>query len=305
MSIAEVLDRSGGVASYRTLDSRGVGRSSVRAAVRSGQIIQVRGRWFASPSAATDVVRAVRVGGTLTGSSAARLQGMWTLDDDRLHVRVPTTASRLRSPADRGMPLDAAHDRVCVHYSRRPGTEHAMDGVLDALVEMYSCGDARAAVVATDSALNQGLLSVAELSELRTLIPADRRKFVDRVDGKAQSGLETLARLLLRARRIRFRTQVWIAPAGRVDILVGDRLVLELDGRAFHTGAAFEEDRRRDLELVMQGYLVVRISYRMVMARWDDVAAAILELVRRDEHLWGGRRPSAPVPFTYTGSAPR
>ncbi|KQQ92956.1 hypothetical protein ASF62_14335 [Leifsonia sp. Leaf325] len=305
MPVADVLKTLNGVASYRALDARGVGRADVRAAVRSGEIVPVRGRWFATPSAPVDVVRAVRVGGTLTGSSAARLTGLWTLDDAFLHVRVPATASRLRSAADRAVPLDAAAEKVCVHYSRRPGTDRAMDGVLDALVEMFLCCESRAAVVATDSALNLGLLHSDQVEQLRSLIPADRRKFVDRVDGGAQSGIETLARLLLTARRIRFRTQVWISRVGRVDILVGDRLVLELDGRAFHTGEAFEEDRRRDLELVMQGYLVLRISYRMVMGRWDDVAGAILELVRRREHLWGGTSPSAPMSFAFTGSAAR
>ena len=78
--------------------------------------------------------------------------------------------------------------------------------------------------------------------------------------------------------------------------------MLELDGEQFHTGEAFEEDRRRDLVLVMQGYLVVRLSYRMMMsALGRDRAGAILELVRRDEHRWGSTSPRGPIAYHDAG----
>ncbi|MDR6905382.1 very-short-patch-repair endonuclease [Agromyces sp. 3263] len=90
--------------------------------------------------------------------------------------------------------------------------------------------------------------------------------------------------------------QVVIDGAGRVDILVSDRLVIEVDGRAFHTGTAFDEDRRRDFELVTRGYLVLRLSYRQVVHDWDRTCAGILALVARNEHLWSGRGPHEAVP---------
>ncbi|MFC6354505.1 hypothetical protein [Luethyella okanaganae] len=37
---------------------------------------------------------------------------------------------------------------------------------------------------------------------------------------------------------------------------------------------------------MMQGYVVLRISYRMLMNDRAKVEAGILELVRRDEYLW-------------------
>ena len=108
--------------------------------------------------------------------------------------------------------------------------------------------------------------------------------------GGSQSGLETLVRLFLIRQRIRVRSQVRVAGVGHVDLVVGDRLVLELDGEEFHTGLAFEEDRRRDFALVQQGYLVLRITYRMIMQDWQRVADGILALVRRDEHRWRASR---------------
>ena len=51
----------------------------------------------------------------------------------------------------------------------------------------------------------------------------------------------------------------------------------------------------------MQGYLVVRLSYSMVMSRWDEIAAGILELVRRNEHRWGRTSARGPLAYTYAG----
>ncbi|MEL4319657.1 DUF559 domain-containing protein [Leifsonia sp. YIM 134122] len=299
--IQRLVTNVGGVADYRAMDAMGIPRSVVREAVRTGGLVPVRSRWFASPLAHPDVVRAVRVGGVLTGASVARTNGLWLLSDDLLHVRVRSTASRLSSPDDRATPLAADLHKVCVHYSLWPKTSPCVDSVGDAIVEMFRCGDGRSALAALDSALNKRLLGQADLARMRPRIPLGKLWIFDRADAGAQSGLESLVRLLLATTRVQHRTQVWIAPAGRVDILIGDRLVLELDGRTFHTGEAFEDDRRRDFALIMQGYLVLRISYQMVMNRWDEVAAGILHLVRRNEHRWGRATSAGPFAFTFAG----
>ena len=125
---------------------------------------------------------------------------------------------------------------------------------------------------------------------VRLLETSSRRRVIDLADPACDSGLETIARLLPYGRRIPYRTQAVIAGVGKVDLLIGDRLVVELDGAGFHTDATdFAEDRRRGLELVMRGYLVVRLAYRMVIHDWDRVQADLLELVSRGEHRWGAR----------------
>lgn len=269
--------------------------------MKAGALTVVRNRWFAITEADADVVRAVRVGGVLTGASVARMRGLWTLSDDLLHVRVKPTASRLTSPNDRAVPLDSTNHGVCVHYSPSSERSACVDSIADAIVEMFRYGDGRSALAALDSALNKRLLGRRDLAAMRPRIPAGKVWIFDRADAGAQSGLESLVRLLLATTRVRYRTQVWIAPAGRVDILIGERLVLELDGRTFHTGEAFEEDRRRDFALIMQGYLVLRLSYRMVIEHWDEIAAGILHLVRRNEHRWGRSRVAGPTPFRFAG----
>jgi very-short-patch-repair endonuclease len=284
-NLIRLAPANGGAISLQSTDATGIPRSEVSAALRAGRLHRIRKGWFATPDAPRDVVRAIRVGGILTAGSAARLHGLWTLDDSLLHVRVPRTASRLASPDDRGTSLDAVRDLVCVHYAAHPAAPRGCDDIERAVVEMFRCADVRAAMVAFESALNQSLLRPWEVQSMRGHVPGRCLRQFDRVDSGAQSGLETLVRMLLFSRRVRYRTQVWIERVGRVDILIGDRLVLELDGARFHTGRAFEDDRRRDFELVQADYLVVRITYRMVMEQWDDVAAGILKLVRRGEHL--------------------
>jgi very-short-patch-repair endonuclease len=223
--------------------------------------------------------------------SVARLEGLWIRDDPHLHVRVPRTAGRLWSPSSvigsRG-PLDRTAHGVCVHYRTVPGST-ARDGMVLALAEMAACAPRLDAQIALDSALSLGRLTNDDLDELRKLLGPSRRRIVDLADAGCQSGTETIVRLLLRGRRVSHRTQARIAGVGHVDVLVGDRLVIEIDGEGFHTGPEFERDRRRDFELTMRGYLVFRVSYSMVMREWDDVREGVLALIERGEHRWGAR----------------
>ncbi len=279
--VAFVVAALGGVAHYSGLERAGVGRAAVAAALRRGEVFRVRNGWFACPGAPAELVRAVRVGGALTGASAASFHGLWSIADSRLHVRVRSTTGRLVAPDGSG-PLRPRQHGVCVHYrGERVGV--AVDAVLGALAEMFNCSDEVSAVVALDSALNSGKLGAWQLPDLKALILPSRRASVDKADAGSQSGLETIVRLLLRAHRVRLRSQVQIAGVGRVDLLIGDRLVVELDGREFHENR-FEEDRERDWELIQRGYLVVRVSYRMVMQQRGRLEAGLLALVRRGEH---------------------
>ena len=293
-SVAAHLRAHSGVLPYSALDRAGFARAAVAKEVRAGVIDRVRNGWFATPDAHPDVVRAVRVGGTATAVTVARLDGLWVHDDGRLHVRVPHSTGRLSSPDDRRVKLDRVEHRVCVHYSTRGGFDRARDPLTRALAEMFACTADAAVLAAIDSALDRGVVQPGHLDLIREKLPHSRRAVIDRVDHGSESGLETRVRLLLRSRRIRFRAQAHVEDVGSVDFLVGDRLVIEVDGRAFHTGPAFEEDRRRDFELVMRGYLVLRLSYRQVIEDWDRTRAGILALVARGEHQWSGRGPHAP-----------
>ena len=291
--VAETIRRNGGAVDYVILDRAGVDRGAVRRAVDLGRIRRVRRGWFAVPDAPADVVRAARVGGAATAASALRLHGLWMLPDVALHVRVAPNASRLRDPDVERRSLATGTPAVCVHFTG--ATPHTgRDSPVDALAAMLTCAPPLAGQIALDSSLNLGVVAPGELPRLRMMVPGIRRSIVDRADGGCDSGLETIIRVVLRSRRVRHRTQVAIPGVGRVDVLIGDRLVVELDGEAFHTGPEFERDRRRDFELVQQGYLVVRLTYGMVMREWEVVQRGMLALIDRGEHRWAGRGPHAP-----------
>lgn len=298
--VIRFIRANGGALSYRELDAGGIPRAAVSAAVSAGAIERVRRGWFATTDAPRDVVRAARVGGAVTAASAARLDGVWLLGDPLLHVRVTSSTGRLRSPDASDEPLDRRRHGVCVHYRSAPAITGARDALPIALVEMLTCAEPTAAIVAMDSAMSIGAISVADLAQVRALALPSRRYLVDRVNPGSASGIETILRLFLRTHGIRHRVQVRIPRVGHIDLLIGDRLVIEVDGEGFHTGPEFEADRRRDFELVMRGYLVMRLSYRMVLNEWHAVSSGILQLVRRGEHRWGRRtteHPAAEVPF--------
>ncbi len=146
-------------------------------------------------------------------------------------------------------------------------------------------------LVALDSALNLRLVTDAQLTDAFESFPDRSRKLLSMTDPGSQSGLETLARHRLRRWGIHLRTQVVIEGIGRVDMVIGERLVLELDGFGFHAHeAAFEVDRHRDLALYERGYLVMRLSYHQVMTEWADAERVIRAMVRRGDHLWPRHR---------------
>lgn len=71
------------------------------------------------------------------------------------------------------------------------------------------------------------------------------------------------------------RQQVWI-DGHPVDALIGDRLIVQLDGFAHHSSARERErDLKADARLVLLGYTVLRFSYQQVFFEPQSVAATI------------------------------
>lgn len=262
-----------GLYSTRLLRANGLTKHDVRRAVAAGTLTRPRRGWYATGTTPPEVITAARVGGRLTCLGALRLHGAWTLDEPELHVRV----------AD-GVAIGRV-GRVHVHWTPQrigPG----VDTVAEALRSAITCADLRSLVIAIDSLANRGILGTTELRAVLDTTSRGRRAWALH-DPAAESGIETLVRLGLRRHRIRVATQVSIAGVGRVDFLVGQRLVIEADGYDWHGDrVAFERDRERDRELVRRGYVVIRASYRQVTTDLDAVIVAVLAVVRRRDHQW-------------------
>jgi very-short-patch-repair endonuclease len=99
----------------------------------------------------------------------------------------------------------------------------------------------------------------------------------------SDSGVETRFVLLARSLGVGVRQQVWI-DGHPVDALIGDRLVVQLDGFAHHQG----RDRRRDLaadaRLVLLGYTVLRFDYYQVLFQPEQVTGILSTAIAQGRH---------------------
>lgn len=80
---------------------------------------------------------------------------------------------------------------------------------------------------------------------------------------------------------VRVRQQVQIGP-DRVDFVLGERLVVEIDSVAHHDPT---EDTKRDARLSVRGYRVLRFMYSQIVNDWEGVVAAIMAAISRGDHL--------------------
>ncbi len=150
--------------------------------------------------------------------------------------------------------------------------------VVDALAQAVQCQSPRDAVATVDSALHLRLIDEIELAAVFERVPRRLRRLRPLVDGRAESGPETLMRLILRSLGCSLRLQAFIPTVGRVDLVVNGWLIVECDSRAHHDGwDAHRRDRRRDAAAAALGFTTVRILAEDILHRHDDV----VDLMRR------------------------
>lgn len=232
---------------------------------------RLRRGWYASQVANPEVVRAVSAGGVLGCVSALHRSQVW-VPDSALHIRYPSRARQSRPGV-----------RSCDPYRLDPPIVGAVDPMNIAVASAANCLDAEGVVIVLDSMLNKRMIEIADARAIVAASRFARVNLAERCDAKSESGTETIIRLRLRARRIHVRTQVNIAGVGRVDFLVGDRLIIEADSREHHL-PKYQSDRTRDRVAIGLGYLVIRLTYEDVVYRWDLILEDILLVIRRRAH---------------------
>lgn len=223
------------------------------------------------------VYKAVAARGVLTGASALAVRGAWSINDSTIHVRATYRNRVLRSE---GITPHAFPQR------RNSPLRQSVDDLGDAFRMLTLSHSATDVAIIGDSIAHRNLLTLAEMQQIAQKLPPQARNKVASINGWAESGSETVVRLWLESAGIQFAQQVEIrGMRGRVDFLIGDRLVLEVDSREHHTGnERYQSDRSRDQLLVSLGYRVIRVTYADVFYHWDQVSQRILEIIRRDEH---------------------
>ena len=143
------------------------------------------------------------------------------------------------------------------------------------------CQPYEGALATWESAFRQrivdpGVLVRAQLPPAARRVLADARPFAD-------SGTETIFFTRLAWLDVAITPQVWIH-GHRVDFLIGDRLVVQIDG-GHHVGQQRTSDIAHDALLKLHGYHVIRIGYEQLMHRWHDVQRVILTAIAQRLHL--------------------
>jgi hypothetical protein len=261
------------------LFAEGMSRRAIARAVRDGALIRARRDRYLPADTPDNVVRAVRVGGRLTCLSLLELQGIFVLANSILHVHLPRKSTRMRTPGDRKKRLNPKraldtrlHWLACADCT---GAATCVDVVV-ALAHAVLCQAPRAAVASIDSAINLGRITVDQVASVFDLLPAKYGVLRALVDGRAQSGPETLVRLMVRSLGGAVTPQVEFEDVGVVDLVVDDWLVIECDSKDFHSDWAQRlKDYRRDLALAQAGYVVLRLTAEDILYRPDVVLAAV------------------------------
>jgi very-short-patch-repair endonuclease len=219
--------------------------------------------------------------------SGARHYGIWAPLAPDLEVAVKPHARGLRTRFDATKKLSTTTrpNYTAVAWRNEQAAGRTVLSPIWCIDEIARTQSAAIAFGATESALHLGYITLADVAALIAILPRSRRGRLDEARGASESGGESLFRFHASGFAPRMRQQVRILGVGFVDFLIGDRLVVEIDGAEFHTSAKkFEEDRRRDARLRALGYRVLRFSYKQVEGSWSVVAAAMAAALADGDH---------------------
>lgn len=269
-ALPPVADRLRGTALHREqLRDEGYRDTQLRAAVRSGEVEVLRRAWFVARDAPHELREAARRGGRLTCTTLARRRGWWIPEGigHEVHLHFPPGSTGPRT-----------HWGGISHWTRpvAPVGRSLVATIEDALAHIAVCQPPPVALVLWEGAARVEGLAPEALRAIRWPARAAVALAAE-VTGLADSGLEVLVCRPLRRLAVRVRQQVHLA--GRpVDVVVGEWLVIQIDGWAHHSSSAQRsKDIAHDAELRLRGYTVLRFSYAQVV----HDAAGVERTIRR------------------------
>lgn len=279
-----MVQSQGGVAHRAVLQRMRVSAYHVRAALDAGTVFRVGRHRVSTRGCPPHLLRAVSLGGKLTCVSAAQHRGLWSFDDERLHIAV--------SPTHSPKSLDGRLPLPMLHWGIGPvpvDPTLTIEPGINMLVHIARCQPLELAVAIFDSAINMRFITLAELRRLGRSVGGCVASVVSECDGGADSGIESLMRVRVGARGIQMRIQVTI-DGHDVDGLIGERLVIQADGYGPHsTSPQRSRDLKQDARLVVQGYTVLRFSYAQILYDWPYVEGEIMASIAQRLHMWERR----------------
>jgi very-short-patch-repair endonuclease len=235
-------------------------------------------------------VRAIRVGGRLGGFSAAAHYGLVVPEHLPLTVNVNPNACRLRT--------GRVSDNVELLWREAydpSNASHLAVSLFDCLRQVSMDVNAYDAIACLDSALKIGVLDIIDRELLRQSLPLRFRRRIDAADARSDGYPESVARVRLTEAGVATQLQVAVLGERWIDIVIGDRLALEIDGRGKYLERTdgnpakivkkFEAEKKRDAHLVSLGYIVIHLTYEMVIYDWPGCLALIETVMARGDHL--------------------
>jgi very-short-patch-repair endonuclease len=269
-AIAELARSQQGIVTTAQLAAAGIGPRAVEHRVAGGRLTRVhRGVYRVGPIAgpySQEMAAVLATGGVLSHHTAAAIWGVRPPHDGDVHVVAERKArSRRGLKVHRSSSLTAAV-HLGLPLTTVPRTLHDLAPVLSGY-ELER---------AVEEAVIRGLATPEEL----TTRPALRRAAIEEPQITRSEAERRLRRLIKAARLPRAATNVKVA-GWEVDAFwPRERLVVEIDGFAYHGNrAAFERDRRKDAALVAAGYRVVRITWRQLVDEPHAVVALLARLL--------------------------
>lgn len=269
------LTRQGGVVHSRTARDAGFSKHHVARAVASGSVRRARRSWLVAAECEPGLCKAAEVGGRLTCVDAAARLGLWVPRRSEVpHVSVPHSA--------------AHHDAtgVLLHWAQGPVPLERTDPhehPLNMLFQVARCLPLKDALAVWESALRRRVVDADVIALVRWR--STRAEAIAKIAGSlSDSGLETAFVALMRRIGVAVRQQVWI-DGHPVDGLIGERLVIQLDGFAHHQGRDRRRDLRADARLALRGYTVLRFDYQQVLFEPDYVIETVRAAIAQGLHL--------------------
>ena len=279
MHVVTVCDDSAAIRTFGELRERGMTRTRIRTGVAVGTLIHLRQGVYAESGCCAPVRAAATHGGAIACVTAARHLGLWVLStSDAAHVSI----------GDHGHRHEHVNCGCIEHWDgfARTGSLFEVPSMRGILRQILACRGVEEFFVTLESALHQGLLDADDCRLLREECPRAAAEAIDLARSDAESGLESLLRWRLRRFGLRIRTQLSVISVGRVDVLIGDRLIVEADGVENHDGTVHRhKDLVRDANAAIWGYVTLRFDYALVVHDWPTVEGAILAHVGRGLHL--------------------
>ena len=261
-----------GIYSPSALRAAGVSRHQQALLVQAGELRRIRPGWYATNDADQFAARAIRAGGRLGCVSGCRYHGLWVPRGSTLHVVYGRGTDPIPPKGFITHPYEAGHPAGAVWPLR------------DCLRQVASRHSVEDAMIVAESAVNLKLATEAEARWALGGLPSKYLHYRDRL-APAQSGSETRVRLFFVKRGIPVQAQAEIAGVGLVDLLVGDRLIVECDSQAHHGETNYENDRRRDLAARDLGFTTLRLSYQQIWKHWPATQQSLIHEIRARRHL--------------------